>query len=69
MFKEIMKKFQKKLIFVEKILRANEKNEICLKIRRRLKTLNSTSIENDENLFNYKNYFVKKEFLYKENRL
>ena len=64
-----VEKTSEKLIFVEKISRTNKRNEICSKIRRRFKTSNSTSIENDENLFNHKNCFVKKEFLYKENRL
>ena len=64
-----IEKIDKKLIFVEKISRVNEKTEICSQIRRRLKTSNSTSIENDENLFNHKNCFVKKDFFYEKNRL
>ena len=56
------------LTFVEKVSRANKKNEICFKIRRRLKTSNSTSIEN-ENLSNHFNCIIKNEFLYKTDRL
>ena len=64
--KKIDEKVVKKLIFVDKFLRANEKTKICSKIRRRLKTLDSTSIENDENLFHHQNCFVEKEFFYKK---
>ena len=62
-------KISEELIFLEKISNANEQNEICSRIRRRLKTSNFTSIEKDENLFNHKNCFVKKEFFYKKNCL
>ena len=55
-------------IFVEKISRANKENEICFKIRRRLKTSDSTLIE-DENLSNHFNCIIKNEFLYKADRL
>ena len=58
----------KKFIFVEKISRANKKNEIYFKIRRRLKASNSTSIEN-ENLLNHFNCIIKNELLYKADRL
>ena len=67
--KKKLKKFTKKLTCVEKISRANERNEICSKIRRRLKRSDSTSIEKDKYLFNYKNCFVKIEFFYKKNRM
>ena len=59
---------EKELIFVEKISRANRENEICFKIRRRLKTSDSTFIEN-ENLSNHFNCIIKNEFLYKADRL
>ena len=65
----IDKEISENWIFVGKISRTNEKDEICSKIRRRSKTSDSTSIENDENLFNHKNRFLKKELLYKKNRL
>ena len=58
----------KKFIFVEKISRANKENEICSKIRRRLKTSDSTLIEN-ENLLNHFNCIIKNELFYKANRL
>ena len=59
---------KKKLIFVEKISNANKADEICFKIRRRLKTSDSTSFEN-ENLLNHKNCEIKNEFFFKEDRL
>ena len=58
-------KNSKEFIFVKKISRTNRKNEICFKIRRRLKTSNSTSIEN-ENLSNYFNCIIKNKFFYKK---
>ena len=66
----------KELTFVEKISRANKDDEICFKIRRRLKTselsktskLSTTSIENDD-LSNHTNCVIKNELLYKEKRL
>ena len=50
----------KKLTFVEKVSRANKENEIYFKIRRRLKTSDSTLIEN-ENLSNHSNCIIKNE--------
>ena len=67
-FERKNEKNSKKFIFVEKISRTNKKNEICFKIRRRLKASNSTSIEN-ENLLNHFNCIIKNEFLYKVDRL
>ena len=67
-FEKKNEKNSKKLTFVEKISRANKKNEICFKIRRRLKASNSTSIEN-ENLSNHFNSIIKNEFFYKADRL
>ena len=67
-FEKNDEKDSKKLIFVEKISRTNKKNEIRFKIRQRLKTSNSTSIEN-ENLSNHFNCIIKNEFFYKTNRL
>ena len=60
----------KKLTFVEKVSRANRNDEICFKIRRRLKTqeFSTTSIVN-ENLSNYTNCIIKNKLLYKEDRL
>ena len=70
------KENSKELIFVEKVSRANRNDEICFKIRRRLKTsklsktseLSTTSIENDD-LSNHTNCVIKNEFLYKQERL
>ena len=70
------KENSEKLIFVEKISRANKNDEICFKIRRRLKTrkfsktseLSTTSIENDD-LSNHTNCIIKNELLYKKKRL
>ena len=59
-FESDEKKSLEKLIFVEKISRANKDDEICFKIRRRLKTskLSTTSMKN-ENLSNHTNYIIK----------
>ena len=70
------KENSEELTFVEKVSRANKNDEICSKIRRRLKTselsktskLSTTSIENDD-LSNHTNYIIKNEFLYKKERL
>ena len=75
-FESDEKENSKKLTFVEKVSRANSDNEICFRIRRRLKTsklstrseLSTTLIEN-ENLSNHTNCTIKNEFLYKEERL
>ena len=67
-FEKKNEKNSEKFIFVEKISRANKKNEICFKIRRRLKTSDSTLIEN-ENLSNHFNCIIKNEFFYKADRL
>ena len=67
-FEKKIEKDSEKLILVEKISRTNKENETCFKIRQRLKTLNSTSIEN-ENLSNHFNCIIKNEFLYKTDRL
>ena len=69
-FKSDEKESLEKLTFVEKISRANKDDEICFKIRRRLKTseLSTTSIEN-EDLSNYTNCIIKNEFLYNKERL
>ena len=63
-------KSSEKLIFVAKFSRANKNDEICFKIRRRLKTskLSTTSIEN-ENLSNHTNCIIKNELLYNKERL
>ena len=70
------KENSKKLTFVEKVSRANKNDEICFKIRRRLKTselwktskLSTTSIENDD-LSNHMNCIIKNELLYKKENL
>ena len=70
------KENSEELTFVEKVSRANRENEICFRIRRRLKTrklsktseLSTTSIENDD-LSNHTNCIIKNELLYKEERL
>ena len=67
-FERKNEKDSKKFIFVEKVSRANKKNEICFKIQRRLKTSDSTSIEN-ENLSNYFNFIIKNKLFYKADRL
>ena len=54
---------------MKQILRANKQNDLCSRIWRRLKTLDSTLFENNKNLSNYKNCFVKKDFFYKKNCL
>ena len=75
-FESDEEKNSKKLIFVEKVSRANRNDEICFKIRRRLKTselsttskLSTTSIEN-ENLSNHINCIIMNKLLYTEKRL
>ena len=64
------KENSEELTFVEKVSRANKDDEICFKIRRRLKTskLSTTSIEN-EDLSNHANCIIKNELLYKKERL
>ena len=55
---------------VERISRTNKNDEICFKIRRRLKTSEfSTTSTKNEDLSNHTNCIIKNEFLYNKERL
>ena len=57
------------LTLAEKVSRANEQDETCSRIRRRLEAPDSAPPEDEENLPNHKNCSVKEGLLYKEDRL